>query len=116
MFGTSRPTAEVLAQLQAVLQLLKAVTQTTLDSPFAVRARASEAVAARALPANVAPLLTEVDMTANQVQLSAFGVQRRKVRAIATTATRAIDTAKAVATGKVRGTWCSATPSTTQGR
>ena len=102
--GNSMTIADVLAQFQAILQVLTTVTQTKLAYTAAVAARKSGLATDRAFYANVVANLKQLFGATNQAQLSAFGIQPPKAKAKPSTTTRAIATVKAAATRKARGT------------
>ncbi len=102
--GTTLTIAEVIAQFNAILQILTNVSQTKLAYTAAVAARKAGLVADRAFYANVVAYLKQVFGTTNQAQLAAFGVNPPKERAKPSSTTRAIATAKAAATRAARGT------------
>jgi hypothetical protein len=102
--GNPLTLAQVLAQFQAILQVLTTVSQTKLAYTAAVAARKAGMVTDRAFYANVVANLKQVFGASNQAQLAAFGIQPAKPRTKPSTTTRAIATAKAKATRTARGT------------
>ena len=102
--GVSMSIPQVLAKMQAMLDMLTSVTQAKTAYQHALATRKGELGADRAFYANVAAYLKQAFGLTDQTTLSAFGILPPKTRAKPSSTTRAIATAKAAATRKARGT------------
>jgi hypothetical protein len=102
--GASMSIPQVLAKMQAILDMLNSVTAAKTAYQHAIATRKGELVADHTFYSNVVAFLKQAFGTTDQTALAAFGILPPKTRAKPSSTTRAIAAAKSAATRKARGT------------
>jgi hypothetical protein len=102
--GASMTIPQVLAKMQAILEMLNSVTAAKTAYQHAIATRKGELVADHAFYSNVVAYLKQAFGPTDQTTLAEFGILPPKAKAKPSTTTRAIAAAKAAATRKARGT------------